>query len=426
MLLDINDGGLQNAIDRSITIQHDSAFAEYRDMRLTTAFQPIVSLSHQKIIAYEALLRGVDIYGRPISPVDVLIESAKHNEYVQMDQLLSAMHLQNAQLQNISDCWVSINISPQTIIENQYQSVFFADLLQGLGVSPNRIIVEIVETPILGEEQLAEACAVFKELGCLVAIDDFGAGHSNFERIWKIKPDMVKFDRATIVQAERDITVRRSLSGLVSLFHEAGCFVAMEGIDTQEQVYISMDADVDFVQGYYFAKPNHTAISYPEMNVSLGNLLRDFRSNNTDYLSEVDDTLNNYISEFMVCAYSIENLNSLQRVCELFLEQPLVQRCFLIDSEGVQVGENVEAQTEDVDLNEKFSPLASGEGANWYRRQYYRRAIRNPMQVQVSRPYLSMRDARYCITLSIALRIEKAMYVLCADVKWEKFSLWSQ
>ena len=65
-----------------------------------------------------------------------------------------------------------------------------------------------METSAYDEENLARCVQYFRDLGCLVAIDDFGAGESNFERIWRLKPDIVKLDRSMVVEATRTPRVR--------------------------------------------------------------------------------------------------------------------------------------------------------------------------------------------------------------------------
>lgn len=72
----------------------------------------------------------------------------------------------------------------------------FKYLLQRYQIPAARVVVETIEGAIADEGQLSESVQFYKNLGCLVAIDDFGAGHSNIERIWRLVPDIVKLDRS--------------------------------------------------------------------------------------------------------------------------------------------------------------------------------------------------------------------------------------
>jgi hypothetical protein len=95
-----------------------------------------------------------------------------------------------------------------------------------------------------------------------------------------------------------------------------------------------------------------------------------------------------------------------------------VERTYLLDESGVQIGTNVESGRSQRSGDPRFDPCADAMGANWFRRPYFRRAIRAPHTVQISRPYLSIRDAKTCVTLSIALVDDLGCRVLCADVDW--------
>src|SRR5690606_9066520 len=66
-----------------------------------------------------------------------------------------------------------------------------------------------------------------------------------------------------IDQAITNRHVRRVLPGLVSLVHQAGGLALLEGIETEQQAMIALQADIDFVQGYYFARPAESLLPDP-------------------------------------------------------------------------------------------------------------------------------------------------------------------
>src|SRR3984893_4750283 len=73
--------------------------------------------------------------------------------------------------------------------------------------------------------------------------------------VWQLQPDIVKLDRGVIEQAARNPRVARTLPRLVSLLHETGALVLVEGVETQHEALLAMECDADFVQGFYFARP---------------------------------------------------------------------------------------------------------------------------------------------------------------------------
>ena len=68
--------------------------------------------------------------------------------------------------------------------------------------------------------------------------------------------------------------------------------------------------------------------------------------------------------------------------------------------------------------NERFAPLERAGDARWARRPYFRRAMDQVGELQVTRPYLSLFGARLCITVSLAFWHQGELQVLCGDVDW--------
>jgi hypothetical protein len=103
------------------------------------------------------------------------------------------------------------------------------------------------------------------------------------------------------------------------------------------------------------------------------------------------------------------------------LALPDVLRCYVLDVKGYQLGDNIVAHGSESCGDMRFQPISNPEGAVWARRPYFQRAVSDPRQVQVSRPYLSITDARMCITLSVMTRNAAGQdVVVCADILWEE------
>ena len=81
------------------------------------------------------------------------------------------------------------SISPPDVF-----GIFFSDFLERNGFPDHSVVVEMLEDSTHVESNLSAAAGYYRDPGFLVAIDDFGSGYSNFERIWGIAPDIVKLD----------------------------------------------------------------------------------------------------------------------------------------------------------------------------------------------------------------------------------------
>ncbi|HEX3776034.1 MAG TPA: EAL domain-containing protein [Polyangiaceae bacterium] len=404
----------------SIEVRGNVAHARFSDHTLRTALQPVLSLAHHKPVGYEALLRAYDPDDRLVSPHRMFRKAG--DDAIALDQICRALHVQNCVLQGIGHNWIFLNVSPALILEGHSTRTILPRVLEHYGVPPHRVVVEILETTAYDEENLARCVQYFREIGCLVAIDDFGAGESNFERIWRLKPDIVKLDRSMVLEAMRTPRVRRILPGLVSLIHEAGCLVVMEGLETAEHALIAMESDVDFVQGFYFGEPRSLLAPDEDYRGMLNELFTCFQERVRQQSTSERSMLAHYSRKFESAALLFRSGAAPERAFTEFLALNGVQRCYLLSAEGVQVGANMGAREAVRRLDPRYLPCADAEGANWFRRPYFRRAIAQPLAVQVSRPYLSIADARACVTFSLAIPETDGVCVLCADLDWESFA----
>jgi EAL domain-containing protein (putative c-di-GMP-specific phosphodiesterase class I) len=391
-----------------------SVSIEHAGLRLHSAFQPIISVVHSKIVGHEALIRGRDEKDAPLSPAELFPQLVATLSAAQVNETCTRLHLTSF-AERHTDGWLFLNVSPDAMPDRAGVIAQFGTWLAESGVKPHQVVVEIIETRSYDECLLAEAVAGFRDLGCLVAIDDFGAGESNFERVWRLRPDIVKLDRAMITEAASNPLVQRILPGIVSLVHEAGCLVVMEGIETERQALIALESDVDFVQGFYFLRPSSQVFGATAIVEQFKELSDRLRSTEAEKRAIDHGFFAGYTTGFSACVTALEVGTSFHDASSHLLSIPGVQRVYQLDHSGYQVGSNVEAiDFEEVDA--RFTPCAEAAGANWHRRPYFRRAVENPGRLQISRPYLSIRDARPCVTMSHAFYLGDSMLVLCADL----------
>ena len=254
--------------------------ASFQGLTLRTALQPIFSISHKRIVGYEALIRAFDNDNASVLPMHLFQLPASDPENVLLDRLCRYLHVQNFASLTDEVNWLFLNVSPRVVATGKQRDSFFGQLLQRTGFPPHRIVVEIVEQPTDDAELLRETVNYYKELGCLTAIDDFGAGHSNFERIWNLAPDIVKLDRQILTRATDDKRARQILNGIVSLLHQSGCLVLLEGVETREQAMIAIDGGVDFVQGFFFQRPGLELEEVIKTVSDFDSLLSDYKISN--------------------------------------------------------------------------------------------------------------------------------------------------
>ncbi|WP_172600436.1 EAL domain-containing protein [Sulfurivermis fontis] len=402
----------------NVQYQGTCATAQFRNYRLSSAFQPIFGLAHRRPVGYEALLRASDETGMAVSPLQVFRSAATDEGTVHLDRTCRLLHAHNYQPLASREHWLFLNINPRVVVEGTRYGPFFSELLRRHQLAPAQVVVEILENEITDEGLLADSVNYYKELGCPVAIDDFGAGHSNFDRILRLAPDMVKLDRGLLQQARHTPTARRMLPNLVSLLHEAGCMVVLEGIEDETEALLALEAGADFAQGYFFARPAAAQHISTLATAAFDRLSRRARDDLHQETSRRNAMLQPIIDAFQRCSADYGAGAALALAAAHLVGTHEVLRCYVLDGDGIQIGSNVTPPGAEHTLHPRYAPLRSTTGSDWSGRPYFRAALAEPGALQITRPYFSITDAAMNVTLSIAMRRDGALHVVCCDIRY--------
>jgi EAL domain-containing protein (putative c-di-GMP-specific phosphodiesterase class I) len=252
--------------------------AHFGELTLSSAFQPIFNLSHNCPIGYEALLRAHDPAGNEVPPLEVLNRSLSRGCWNNLERGVQLLHTSNfTRIANAQDR-LFLNTQPDGFIVSDAYRRLVDGTLKRLQLPPDRIVLEVLETPNGNMQQLIEGIASFRRQGFLIALDDFGKGHSNIDRVWQLQPDIVKLDRRVIEQAARNPRFGLLLRRLVSLLHETCAAVLVEGVETQHEALLAMECGADFAQGFYFARPAPNRADEVSCRAIMNSLQELFRS----------------------------------------------------------------------------------------------------------------------------------------------------
>jgi EAL domain-containing protein (putative c-di-GMP-specific phosphodiesterase class I) len=401
---------------------HSGAQIDVAACALSSVFQPIFSLSHQRVIGHEALLRANDRGGRIVSPQGLFRACGSEAKSRSLDETARAMHAGSFARQVVGAQWLFLNVDASVFAFQQVRRTPAEALLetaQSANLLPNQIVVELLETKLPEGKQCEASVKALQAAGFLIALDDFGAGHSNFDRVFRLQPQIVKLDRSVIVRASGDLTVRRVMTQMISLLHECSALVLVEGIETAEEAAIALDSDADFVQGYYFGRPEiqlrHPRDGNPGLAAAWASCDERARRETRSYqmgLRRYGETLTQAV-ELMRAGRPLEEAS------QAFLTLPDAEVCYLLDEKGAQVGNSVCCRVDyPAEALLRFAPLIDAQGARWSRRPYFRRAMAAPGQLQVTRPYPTMQSHRTCVTFSVCFESAGLKLVLCGDMLW--------
>jgi len=386
------------------------------ELVLSSDFQPIYSLAHRRAVGYEALVRARDAGGRPITPAELFVRAPIGDARVAMDRRCRALHVRNFIRAGDATGWLFLNVDPYVAAHGRRWGSFFPELLRDTGFAPHRVAIELTESRLEDEASLGGALEYYRSLGCLIAIDDFGAGESNFDRIWRVRPDIVKIDREMTRRVALEPLARRMFAGIVSLLHEAGALVCVEGVETEAEALCAIDANADMMQGYLFAPPAAALPAVDACRHVFTRLFAGFHAEATEQRHRRRDLLRPYLAALDGAVGAIVAGDSYEASVRPLLRLDCTQRCYLIAGDGSQLGSNLEAERNASARDPRLAPMQPRGGTSWQTKPYFRRAVDAPGHIQITRPYLSVTGPRQCVTLSLAYVTEGGLRVLCADL----------
>jgi EAL domain-containing protein (putative c-di-GMP-specific phosphodiesterase class I) len=392
----------------------DKRGPRWDDYYLTSHFQPLYSLSHQKLVGFEALLRGEQDDGTLVPPV-VLFAPRPLSDEGALDRASHAVHLRNARRLITCDAWIFLNILPATFVADGYADQL-ASLARSAGLAPEKIVLEILESHGGSVDDMSRAAGRYREFGFLIAVDDFGAGQSNLDRLFRIRPDFVKLDgeliRATIPGTQQSI-----LPKLVSLLHQAGMLVVVEGVETTEELILAVESNVDFAQGYLLGRPS-AQIAPPESVTRLIDQSFDVIAQGR---ARQHALFENEVQPYrMALRDAADALMSGVVMDDAFAElarHALCISCFMLDDRGRQIGHEVTGVA-GVSNGESLQPVADPRDARWDHRPYFRNAVLLPGVPVTSSPYLSLASGRPCIAVTVAIQSAQMRAVLGTELDW--------
>lgn len=230
------------------------------EQQFTLHYQPILELNSRRLFKAEALIRWQHPIRGFISPVEfipVAEDSGLINEIGDWVFLEATRQLAEWQMQ-YPDFQVSVNKSPVQFRATSKNLLNWPDHLAALGLAGNSIAVEITEGLLLdAREDVVEKLDQLRACGIQISIDDFGTGYSSLAYLRKFDIDYVKIDRSFTSNIAPGASDMALCEAIIVMAHKLGMKVIAEGIETQEQLDLLIEAGCDYGQGYLFSKPLH-------------------------------------------------------------------------------------------------------------------------------------------------------------------------
>jgi len=228
--------------------------------------QPIVGIqsSHAEHSApyqhYEILLRLVTEDGALITPAQLIVAAERYNLMRDIDRwvvsnacrLISQLH---AELGDGAPRF-SINISGQSSVDKEFPG-FVREQIKKSGVDPTMLIFEITETSAITNMQSAvELVDILHEVGCKLALDDFGSGVSSFGYLKTLPVDYLKIDGQFIKNIDTNEVDREMVKCMKAVAGILGIGIVAEFVEHQGIVDVLQELGIEYAQGYHYGKPH--------------------------------------------------------------------------------------------------------------------------------------------------------------------------
>ena len=241
------------ARDRQDTYR-DRVADELGTDRFTIFAQPILELQTNRVLRHELLLRVLDEADNPQSPEQVLQIAERLDTIYDIDLWVVERAMQLAAER--TDLCLQINLSGRSVGDPRL-SVDVQRLIDRYAVNPEQLTFEITETALIGNLSEARHFADrIRDLGCQLALDDFGSGYASFRYLRLFPIDLVKIDGEYVVDLVRNPEDQVLVRALVQVCQAYGIHTVAEYVQDEATLRMLREFGVDFVQGYLIGRPS--------------------------------------------------------------------------------------------------------------------------------------------------------------------------
>ena len=385
-------------------------------------FQPLFSIREKKIIGFEGLSRGIHpSSGKLIPPLPLLKMAKDAGLTLELDRLFRKKIMESFQkfCPQPHDLILSLNFET-SVIDKEIGTLHLIHLCQQLKLNPSNIVVEILESKVKNVEGLEKFVHIHREHGFLIALDDVGKGHSNFDRIPIIQPDLIKIDRSLVTNIQDDYYRQEIFKSLVHLAQKIGALSLAEGVETEAESLTCLELGADLLQGFYFSKAQEPSGGFIEqMTGKIDPIADKFRKHMVDKFNIRKIQHERYSMMVGLLVEEFSKVNSADmdgKVSAELMNHPVAKAIYVLDEAGLQAT-IMSCKTDQHQRRGIFRlPL---KGTDYSLRDYYYALMEPGFQRKTftSEPYISPATGLFCLTLSsrFTSRDGKAM-ILCMDV----------
>lgn len=254
--LSIYNTRIDDTVRRRRTIQSALMSRQY-EKDLAVVFQPIVLANVHRIKCVEALARWSHEILGAVNPMEFLAIARESGIGLEVDSTIRDLALKQiapALKEGLIDS-VSLNISPLDLAADRFAERLILQIIKH-GVQPDQVWIEVTETERLTRIAVArENLEELNEAGIRIALDDYGVGYSNIQRLAELPIQRLKIDKSIVGNIEENPKYAGVFRSSVQLARALGAEVVAEGVETEGQLTKVERLGCQLIQGYLFHKP---------------------------------------------------------------------------------------------------------------------------------------------------------------------------
>lgn len=251
----------------SLSLEGDMRWAWEHD-QFVLHYQPICAAANGEMVGAEALARGevigLEAFARwpheergLMMPSHFIPLAERTGRIIALDRWAIATSVKQAAAwaRDGWTGWVSVNLSARTLHDPDLPA-YVARTLAMNELRAGQLVMEITESTAMRDPATtARVLHALKDAGVVIAVDDFGIGHSSLAYLKHFPVDLVKLDCSFIQEIGRDARDEELLEVMISLAHRLGAKVVAEGVEQELQWEWLKRAGCDYIQGYLIGRP---------------------------------------------------------------------------------------------------------------------------------------------------------------------------
>jgi EAL domain-containing protein (putative c-di-GMP-specific phosphodiesterase class I) len=223
-------------------------------------FQPVWSMTEERFVGGEALLRWHDPDRGTIGPADFIPVAEECGlivpigEWV-LEQACTSLARWSRPGSRQAACTMSVNVSAVQLRSHEFTHAL-EKLLAAPGIEPSLLCLEITESVLMEDvDYFSKVLHELQAIGMRLSIDDFGTGYSSLAYLRRFPVDELKIDRSFVTDLDSDPYDATLVAAVIAIGDALGLRVVAEGVETTEELAALRDLGCQYAQGYLFARP---------------------------------------------------------------------------------------------------------------------------------------------------------------------------